>query len=94
MKKFEIPIYYQSSIISRIKEIRNLNDPRKKDYSPTMLDFGPVRFFIARHFGFCYGVQNAIEIAYKTISENPDKRIFLFSEMIHNPGVNNDLQNM
>lgn len=94
MKKFEIPIYYQSSIISRIKEIRNLNDPRKKDYSPTMLDFGPVRFFIARHFGFCYGVQNAIEIAYKTISENPDKRIFLLSEMIHNPGVNNDLQNM
>ncbi|MCH7973781.1 MAG: 4-hydroxy-3-methylbut-2-enyl diphosphate reductase [Bacteroidetes bacterium] len=94
MKKFEIPIYYQSSIISRIKKIRTLNDSRKKDYSPTMLDFGPVRFFIARHFGFCYGVENAIEIAYKTIAENPGKRIFLLSEMIHNPGVNNDLLNL
>jgi len=94
LKKFEIPIYYQSSIISRIKEIRSINDPRKKDYSPTMLDFGPVRFFIARHFGFCYGVQNAIEIAYKTITDNPGKKIYLLSEMIHNPGVNNDLQNL
>lgn len=71
-----------------------MNDPRKKDYSPTMLDFGPVRFFIARHFGFCYGVQNAIEIAYKTITDNPGKKIYLLSEMIHNPGVNNDLQNL
>jgi 4-hydroxy-3-methylbut-2-en-1-yl diphosphate reductase len=56
-----------------------------------VLDFGPVRFLIARHFGFCYGVENAVEIAYKTINENPDKRIFLLSEMIHNPDVNADL---
>lgn len=94
MKKFEIPTYYQSPIISKIKEIRNQNDLRKKDYSPTTLDFGPVRFFIARHFGFCFGVQNAIEIAYKTIEENPNKKIYLLSEMIHNPGVNNDLQDL
>jgi 4-hydroxy-3-methylbut-2-enyl diphosphate reductase len=93
MKKFEIPEKYKSSIIGSIKEIRQINDPRKKDYSPTELDFGPVRFYIARHFGFCYGVENAIEIAYKTIEENPGKRIFLLSEMIHNPGVNEDLQN-
>jgi 4-hydroxy-3-methylbut-2-enyl diphosphate reductase len=59
-----------------------------------MLDFGPVRFYLARHFGFCYGVENAIEIAYKTIEENPGKRIFLLSEMIHNPGVNDDLENL
>ncbi|MEM7039990.1 MAG: 4-hydroxy-3-methylbut-2-enyl diphosphate reductase, partial [Bacteroidota bacterium] len=52
----------------------------------------PVRFFIARHFGFCYGVENAIEISYKALDENPDKRIFLLSEMIHNPAVNDDLQ--
>jgi 4-hydroxy-3-methylbut-2-enyl diphosphate reductase len=58
------------------------------------LDFGPVRFYLARHFGFCYGVENAIEIAYKTIEENPGKRFFLLSEMIHNPGVNNDLLSM
>ena len=94
MKKFEIPTYYQSSIISKIKEIRYLQDPRKNDNSPTKLDFGPVIFYVARHFGFCYGVKNAIDIAYKTISENPDKRIYLLSEMIHNPGVNSDLQSM
>jgi 4-hydroxy-3-methylbut-2-enyl diphosphate reductase len=91
MKKFDIPVFYRSLFITKIKEVRNLNDPRKKDFSPTVLDFGPVRFFIARHFGFCYGVENAIEIAYKTVEENPANRIFLLSEMIHNPEVNNEL---
>jgi 4-hydroxy-3-methylbut-2-en-1-yl diphosphate reductase len=91
MKKFNIPDVYKSSVISRIKDYRKIEDPRKRNFIPTILDFGPVRFFIARHFGFCYGVENAIEIAYKTIEENPGKRIFLLSEMIHNPEVNNDL---
>jgi len=72
--------------------MRKVQDPRKKDFSPTILDFGPVRFLIARHFGFCYGVENAIEISYQALEENPDKRIFLLSQMIHNPNVNNDLQ--
>lgn len=91
MKTFKIPDFYKSSIISKIKEIRRIQDPRKKDFSPTLLDFGAVRFYIARHFGFCYGVENAIEISFKAIEENPDKRIFLLSQMIHNPEVNNDL---
>jgi 4-hydroxy-3-methylbut-2-enyl diphosphate reductase len=91
MKHFEIPDFYKSQIISRVKEIRKINDPRKKDYSPTVLDFGPVHFYIARHFGFCYGVEHAIETAYKAIEENEGKRIFLLSQMIHNPEVNNDL---
>jgi 4-hydroxy-3-methylbut-2-en-1-yl diphosphate reductase len=91
MKRFDIPLFYRSPIISKIKELRKLQDPRKKDYSPAVLDFGLVKIKLARHFGFCYGVENAIEIAYKTIEENPDKRIFLLSEMIHNPEVNNDL---
>ncbi|NUM61024.1 MAG: 4-hydroxy-3-methylbut-2-enyl diphosphate reductase, partial [Ignavibacteriaceae bacterium] len=94
MKKFDIPIHYKSSFITQIKNNRKLDDPRKKDFSPTLLDFGPVKFYLARHFGFCYGVENAIEIAYKTIEQNPGKRIFLLSEMIHNPGVNNDLLSM
>ncbi len=93
MKKFDIPAFYRSNIISRIKQYRNLKDPRKQNLKPLELDFGAVRFFIPRHFGFCYGVENAIEIAYKTIENNPDKRIFLLSEMIHNPKVNEDLQN-
>jgi 4-hydroxy-3-methylbut-2-enyl diphosphate reductase len=75
-----------------VKEIRKQGDPRKKDFRPTLLDFGPVRFYIARHFGFCYGVENAIEIAYRAVEENPGKRIFLLSQMIHNPEVNADLQ--
>ncbi len=94
MKKFDIPQFYRSSFITRIKNARKDLDPRKKDFTPTKLDFGPVRFLLARHFGFCYGVENAIEIAYRTIEENPDKRIFLLSEMIHNPGVNLDLQKL
>ena len=69
-----------------------MQDPRKKDFTPTRLDFGTVEFLIARHFGFCYGVENAIEISYKAIHENPDKKIYLLSQMIHNPGVNEDLQ--
>ena len=93
MKKFNIPNHYRSPIIGRIKEIRQENDPRKKDFSPTILDYGAVRFHIARHFGFCFGVENAIEISYKAVEENPDKRIFLLSQMIHNPNVNYDLQN-
>ncbi len=56
-----------------------------------MADFGPVKFYIPRHFGFCYGVENAIEISYRALEENPDGRVFLLSQMIHNPEVNNDL---
>jgi len=91
MKNFNVPDFYKSPIISKVKEIRKINDPRKKDFSPTLLDFGPVRFYISRHFGFCYGVENAIEISYKALEENPDKQIYLLSQMIHNPDVNNDL---
>jgi 4-hydroxy-3-methylbut-2-enyl diphosphate reductase len=92
LKKFDIPFYFRSPVISVVKNARKATDPRKKDYSPSVLDFGPVSFLIARHFGFCYGVENAIEIAYKTLEANPGKRIFLLSEMIHNPAVNEDLK--
>lgn len=91
MKSFQIPELYKSPIIGSIKEYRRKLDKMKKDFSPTLLDFGTVRFLIARHFGFCYGVENAVEIAYRTVNENPGRRIFLLSEMIHNPDVNRDL---
>jgi len=91
MKNFQIPNKYRSMIISKIKTERKSEDPKGKDYSPSILDFGKIRFHIARHFGFCFGVENAIEIAYKAIKENKDKRIFLLSEMIHNPTVNTEL---
>ena len=92
MKSFDIPTFYRSPIIGPIKEARKITDPRKKDFTPTVLNFGTVRFVIARHFGFCYGVENAIEISYRAIEENPNKRIFLLSQMIHNQEVNADLE--
>ncbi|MEX0686479.1 MAG: 4-hydroxy-3-methylbut-2-enyl diphosphate reductase [Balneolales bacterium] len=91
-KKFEIPPIYKSAIIAKVKESNQVLDPRKKDMAPSVLDFGAVRFLIPRHFGFCYGVENAIDIAYRTVEQNPDKNIYLLSEMIHNPTVNKDLQ--
>lgn len=92
MKQFNVPLTYRSPLISAVKGKRKQQDKLKKDLSPTLLDFGPVQIYLARHFGFCYGVENAIEIAFRTIEENPGKRIFLLSEMIHNPQVNHDLQ--
>ena len=92
MKSFDVPIIYRSPLISAIKKKRKDSDQMKKDFTPTLLDFGPIQIYLARHFGFCYGVENAIEIAFRTVEENPGKRIFLLSEMIHNPQVNEDLQ--
>ena len=91
-KKFNIPDIYQSPIIRKVKDANKVMDPTKKDLEPSVLDFGPVRFFIPRHFGFCYGVENAIDIAYDTVENYPEKNIYLLSEMIHNPTVNEDLQ--
>jgi 4-hydroxy-3-methylbut-2-enyl diphosphate reductase len=90
-KSFSIPRSYRSDIIGEIKRSRAAADTRKQDLTPTVLDLGPVVFYVARFFGFCYGVENAIEIAYRALEENPTKRIFLLSEMIHNPHVNSDL---
>ena len=64
----------------------------KKDFTPSSLNFGEVDIVLPRHFGFCFGVENAIEISYKAIEENPGKKIYLLSQMIHNPGVNEDLE--
>jgi 4-hydroxy-3-methylbut-2-enyl diphosphate reductase len=91
MKQFEVPNGYRSRLITAIKQKRKADDKLKKDFTPTLLDLGTVQFYLARHLGFCYGVENAIDIAYKTIEENIGKRIYLLSEMIHNPQVNADL---
>ena len=68
-----------------------MKDLRKQDFSPSVLDFGPLRFILARHFGFCYGVENAIEISYRALDENNSKKVYLLSQMIHNQEVNSDL---
>ena len=94
MKSFDVPVQYRSPLISDIKARRKAADKMKKDFTPTILQIGSLQVILARHFGFCYGVENAIEIAFRAVAENRDKRIFLLSEMIHNPGVNADLQAM
>jgi 4-hydroxy-3-methylbut-2-enyl diphosphate reductase len=91
MKTFNVPEFYRSPIISKVKQYLKLEDPRKKNFNPAVLDFGKVKFYVARHFGFCYGVENAIEIAFKALDENPGKKVYLLSQMIHNPEVNKDL---
>src|ERR1700748_3829416 len=91
MKSFDVPVHYRSPLITAIKNQRRKEDKLKKDFKPTILDIGSLEIILARHFGFCYGVENAIEIAFRAVTENPGKRIFLLSEMIHNPQVNADL---
>ena len=91
-RRFDTPQSYAGPISSRIKRARQAADPRKHDLSPALLDFGPVRVLLARHFGFCYGVENAVEIAYRTLADHPDRRVFFLSEVIHNPTVNGDLR--
>jgi 4-hydroxy-3-methylbut-2-enyl diphosphate reductase len=49
---------------------------------------------LAKEFGFCYGVERAIDLAYAARKAYPDKRIFLLGEIIHNPEVNDQIRNM
>ena len=74
---------YHSRVLGRLKA---LQAPRDR-MEPFMLDFGPVRFGVARHFGFCKGVENAIEVAYETLAKYPGRRVFMISELIHNSFV-------
>lgn len=92
MKAFNVPVHYRSPLVTAIKQKRKAADKMKKDFSPAVLEIGSLQVVLARHFGFCYGVENAIEIAFRAVSENEGKRVFLLSEMIHNPSVNADLQ--
>ncbi|WP_420456114.1 4-hydroxy-3-methylbut-2-enyl diphosphate reductase [Rubrivirga sp.] len=95
-RQFDVPDFYRSPVVTRVKAARAAADPRKKDLRPSVLDFGPLRVKLARHFGFCFGVENAIEIAYRALDEHPEKavggQVFLLSEMIHNAHVNDDLR--
>jgi len=80
---------YQSQLCSAIKAIARQHE--RSAAAPVILDFGAVRYVIPSHFGFCLGVKNAIERAYETLAENPGRRVFMLSELIHNPFVNEDL---
>ncbi len=64
---------------------------RARDYELTASD---VTVRLAREFGFCYGVERAVEYAYQTRHKFPDRRVFLVGEIIHNPHVNLRLREM
>ena len=70
---------------------RVVDQVRARDYR---LDVGDLTFRLAREFGFCYGVDRAVEYAYETRTKFPDARVFLVGEIIHNPHVNAKLRSM
>lgn len=80
---------YQSALCSAIKAVARRREGVAT--APIPLDFGAVRYLIPSHFGFCLGVKNAIDRAYETLAANPGRRVFMLSELIHNPFVNEDL---
>jgi len=73
---------YHSQVVSRLKEL---------GYSARA---GEVGVKLAREFGFCYGVDRAVEYAYETREKFPDRRIFLSGEIIHNPEVNGRIESL
>ncbi|MSU70628.1 MAG: 4-hydroxy-3-methylbut-2-enyl diphosphate reductase [Opitutaceae bacterium] len=80
---------YQSQLCAAIKALARQHE--RTAAAPITLDFGAVQHVVPSHFGFCLGVKNAIERAYETLAENPGQRVFMLSELIHNPFVNEDL---
>ncbi len=62
--------------------------------SGNRLPVGPITFRLAQEFGFCYGVDRAVEYAYESRAKFPDRRLFLVGEIIHNPHVNAKLRSM
>ena len=80
---------YQSRLCAAIKALARRHE--RTATAPVTLDFGAVHYLVPSHFGFCLGVKNAIERAYETLTENPGRRVFMLSELIHNPFVNDDL---
>jgi 4-hydroxy-3-methylbut-2-enyl diphosphate reductase len=73
---------YQSALVERI---------RARGYADA---FGDVRVRLAQEFGFCYGVDRAVDYAYETVHKFPDKAIYLVGEIIHNPHVNQRMTEM
>ncbi|MBD3265304.1 4-hydroxy-3-methylbut-2-enyl diphosphate reductase, partial [bacterium] len=73
---------YRSQLIRRLRE-----------YS-LPLELNGLQILLAKEFGFCYGVDRAVDFAYETRQKFPDKTIYITSEIIHNPNVNRKLREM
>lgn len=73
---------YHSELVSRLRDAGG------------SLHAGGLTIRLAQEFGFCYGVDRAVEYAYETVEKFPDRRVFLTGEIIHNPRVNDRLRQM
>jgi 4-hydroxy-3-methylbut-2-enyl diphosphate reductase len=73
---------YHSDVVNRIREMQS------------SVRAGDLKLKLAKEFGFCYGVDRAVEYAYETREKFPDRRIFLSGEIIHNPDVNGRIEKM
>jgi 4-hydroxy-3-methylbut-2-enyl diphosphate reductase len=74
--------HYRSELVERIRA------------SGHILSAGDLTIKLAKEFGFCYGVERAIDLAYAARRAYPDRRIFLLGEIIHNPEVNDQIRRM
>ena len=78
----EVEIHYRSRVVENFRDSDNV-------YS-----IENTTIILAKQFGFCYGVERAIDLAYATRRVFPERKIFLIGEIIHNPEVNRQLQEM
>lgn len=78
----QVAVHYQSSLVEKIKD------------QGGKLTVGNTTLLLAKDFGFCYGVERAIDLAYASRKVFPENRIFLIGEIIHNPEVNRQLREM
>src|SRR5438477_5487179 len=74
--------HYRSELVERIRANGHI------------LSAGDLTIKLAKEFGFCYGVERAIDLAYAARRAYPDRRIFLLGEIIHNPEVNDQIKRM
>jgi 4-hydroxy-3-methylbut-2-enyl diphosphate reductase len=78
----EVAVHYHSSIVEKLKDRGG------------EITIGNTTVRLAQQFGFCYGVERAIDLAYASRRVFPEQRIFLIGEIIHNPEVNRQLSGM
>ncbi len=78
----EVLSHYRSALVERIRA------------QGSLLSAGDLTIKLAKEFGFCYGVERAIDLAYAARRAYPDRRIFLLGEIIHNPEVNDQIRRM
>jgi 4-hydroxy-3-methylbut-2-enyl diphosphate reductase len=93
-------VYYQKGFGLRSEILPQLHQNYRSHIVDVMrangfrLEVGGMTFLLAAEFGFCYGVERAVEYAYEALAKFPDRRIFLTGEIIHNPHVNHELERM